>query len=180
METIVVTGSPGCGKSCSIYELAQWMLKNGWQDDSNGLDDICKVTNLSFEMALQKEDRSHDIRQLFVDDGIRCLLWAPMDDNDCVKSLKRIINSIEMSGKKVNYLFTTLRRFDDSQYLLTLREMGWRESKETLLDSEGHVILQIPVLKVRHELTEPKTNIIRWYNSRIAKLLQTIFIQVVG
>ena len=179
METIVVTGSPNCGKSKAIYELAQWMKRNGWQDDSDGLDGICKVTDLSFDEAMKKGDGSQDIKQLFVKADVRCLLWAPMDIGDCLKSLKELFEKIKRSSQKVNYLITTLRRFDDPQYQLTLREMGWRESGNDLLDSEGQVIIQIPVLKVKHELYN-HGRIVCWYNSRTAKLLQTIFTQVIG
>ena len=176
MEIIVVTGSMDCGKSYAIYELAQWMMKSGWHDDSDGLDGLCTVTNMSFDEAKEKGDGSQDIRQLFVKADVRCLLWAPVDDCDCLKSLKRVIEIIKESQKAVNYLITTLRRYDDPQYKVTLQEMGWNKSGEMLLDSEGQDIIQIPVLKVRHELTEPKKEIVRWYNSMIAKLLLTIFI----
>lgn len=174
MRIIVLTGSWNCGKSHAIYELAQWMLDNGWKDDSDSLDDICKRTNMSFDEALEKEDRSEDIKQLFVRSGLRCLLWAPMDISSCREALKRVIEQIKNTGRKIDYLITTLRRYDDREYKMTLQEMGWSESGADLLDSDGQEILQIPMLRVKHELNDSK-KVIQWYNMRVARLLQTLF-----
>lgn len=174
MKIVVLTGSCNCGKSHAIYELAQWMLDNDWKDDSDGLSEISKRPSISFEEAFKRNDGSSDIRQLFVKSGLRCLLWAPMDDRDCLESLKRTIERIRNTGRKIDYFITTLRRFDDSQYQLTLQEMGWSELGEDLLDSGGQEILQIPMLKVKHELKDPE-KIIKWYNMRVAKLLKTLF-----
>ena len=66
MKIVVLTGSWNCGKSYAIYELAQWMLDNGWQDDSDDLREICKRTSMSFDEAREKRDGSEDIRQFFV------------------------------------------------------------------------------------------------------------------
>jgi len=178
MKVILITGSWGCGKSHTIYELAQWMLDNGWKDDSDGLDDICKRTNMSFDEALDKDDKSEDIKQLFVRSGLRCLLWAPMDDCYHRGLLKGLIERINQTGRKIDYLITTLRRYDDREYELTLHEMGWSESGADLLDSDGQEIIQIPVLRVKHELVDHK-EIVHWYNTRVAKLLQTLFASII-
>ena len=179
MKIVVLTGSWNCGKSYAIYELAQWMLDNGWQDDSDDLREICKRTSMSFDEAREKRDGSEDIRQFFVRSGLRCLLWAPMDDRDCLGSLKKTIERIRNTGRKIDYFITTLRRFDDSQFQLTLQKMRWSESGADLLDSDGQEILQIPMLRVKHELNDSK-KIIQWYNMRVARLLQTLFTYLVA
>lgn len=179
MRIILLTGSSNCGKSYAIYELAQWMLDNDWKDDYDGLDEICKRTSMSFDDVREKQDSSGDICQLFVKSGLRCLLWAPMDDQYCLKSLKGMIEQIRNTGRKVDYLVTTLRRFDDTQHQLTLREMGWSESGVDLLDSDRQEIIQIPVLRVKHELNDPE-KIIRWYNTMVAKQLQILFAYLVS
>lgn len=102
-----------------------------------------------------------------------------MDDQYCLKSLKRMIEQIRNTGRKVDYLVTTLRRFDDAQHQLTLREMGWSESGMDLLDSDRQEIIQIPVLRVKHELNDPE-KIIRWYNTMVAKQLQILFAYLVS
>ena len=130
------------------------------------------VTNMSFEEARQKEDGSEDIRQLFVKDGLNFLIYAPMDDSQCVNGLKQLIDGIRQSGKKIDYLVTTLRRYDDSQHQYTLQEMGWTESGISLQDSDGQEIIQMPLLRVKYEWD--KEGVVDWYGQRVAKLLQTI------
>ncbi|MBQ7517304.1 MAG: hypothetical protein IJU13_02605 [Bacteroidales bacterium] len=180
MKTVALTGLGDCGKSYSIYQLAGWLLDNGWRDDSQGLDseNICQRNDKSYEDA-QKQGEN-DIQQVFVNSssGIRILLHAPMDNELLASKLISNIESLKMMGKRIDFLITSLRRFDSlypngrNIHCKTIQLMNWRCKGDDLLDLDGQEIIQIPLLNVKNE--SDKDRVVEWYNQRAAKLLQIL------
>ena len=171
MKTIVLTGAPEVGKSYCIYKLAGWLSRNGWKDNPD-IADGCKWEGLDFKTAQQ--NYKADISQLFTKSGFNILLHAPMDTPGCVGKLVEFFRKLCHTGKKVDLLVTTLRRYDDLQHNATLNAMGWTENDIILADENGEEIIQIPLLKVKHESTDNKVEVIERYNKTASRLLQNI------
>lgn len=167
MKTVCVIGQWCTGKSYAIFEAAKWL----WQKNSQ-----FELTDVPFDKELyagrEYIGEYSDLRTLFFVNGKRILFYSATDNEDCIKGLKNTLTQLSLAHASPDILVTSCRRFDDKVQKTLLDGMKWHASNNLLFDNSGNEIIQIPVLRVRHELNSQ--SVIEWYNSLTAHLLQKV------
>lgn len=134
METLLISGSPHCGKSELIHLTAVFLLGKGYQVVDNYHDNI-------FDPAI-----CTDIETLFEKDGRYVLLHAATDTPGCIDHL---IENLSTAPGPIDVLVCTCRRDGlPRQYLCD--RMGWTNGTQ-ILDVAGKVIPKLPLMRIRYE-----------------------------
>lgn len=157
MEILLVTGAPDSGKTSTIYDVIDWLRSRGWHI-------VRAFHNQPFFSP--KRLGMQDCEVLLCDArGRKVLIHTATDDGDCVNALKANIDDV--GSANIDVLITSCRRFDDWMRGNMCTILGWSKSSNgnSIFDSAGRPILEIPLLRVKYESNQ--TAVVDWYQEHI-------------
>ncbi len=171
MEILLVTGAPETGKTGTLHDLTKWLL------DDKGYDINLSRTFHDQPFVFPRPRRkNYDIEVLLSkSDGKRILIHSAIDVPVCVNNLCENLETLKKEGNSPDILITTCRYICDDMREMQCNKLGWKPgaSDDVLIDSDGHPILEIPLLRICPERPD-KEMVEKWYHEHINRLVQHI------
>lgn len=174
MQTFIFTGQPNSGKTRVLFELSHWLVR----DKGYVVIDKQRFPDKYFAKGIE-----NDVSVLLGKEGRKVLVVSATDDENCIDTLKNMIEKSDLRENDI--LLTSCRRYDDSDNLrqkfseklgFDIRKVWNRYSGSeipggNITDTNGNVIMEIPLVKLRYEQTDELTE---WYNMRVVELSKWI------
>lgn len=170
MKAIIFTGQPNSGKTRVLFELSHWLVRDKG---------YTIIDEQLFPDEYISNGTENDVRVLLNKEGRKVLVVSATDNENCIDILKSMIEKSDLREDDV--LLTSCRRYDDRGNLrqkLSVK-LGFDIRKEwnkhsgseipggKITDTNGNVIMEIPLVKLKHEQSD---ELIEWYNMRVVEL----------